>query len=217
MAEFHVFDPKTWERAEHFRYYMDFIKTRYNLNVNIDITGFLTALKEQKLKFFPSMLYVVMRTVNDTKEFRTCLNPEGQPGYWDYCIPSYTVFHPDDKTFSDIWSEYSPDFPSFYQQVVSDITTYGNNKGVKGRAGRPDNFTPVSSLPWLSFSGHGCDTFSDSRMILPIILFGKYFKQGERILLPLSISVNHAAADGYHSAKFLNDIQKLCDEYDTFL
>ena len=41
MAEFHVFDPKTWERAEHFRYYMDFIKTRYNLNVNIDITGFL--------------------------------------------------------------------------------------------------------------------------------------------------------------------------------
>ncbi len=213
MAEFHLYDMNTWERAEHFHYYMDLIKTRYNLNVNIDITGFLARLKDRKLKFFPSMLYVVMRAVNDNREFRTCLDADGQPGYWDYCVPSYTVFHPDDKTFSDIWSEYSPDFDTFYQNVLRDMDTWKDVKGVKGKPGRPANFTAVSSLPWLSFTGHGCDTFSDSRMILPIILFGKYFEQGGRILLPFSISVNHASADGYHSAKFLNDVQKYCDEF----
>lgn len=97
MAEFHLYDFDTWERAEHFRYYMDLIKTRYNLNVNIDITGFLARLKERELKFFPSMLYVVMQAVNENREFRTCLDAEGRPGYWDYCVPSYTVFHPDEQ------------------------------------------------------------------------------------------------------------------------
>lgn len=213
MAEFYLYDKNTWERAEHFHYYMDLIKTRYNLNVNIDITDFLGVLRERNLKFFPSMLYIVMRTVNETKEFRTCLNKEGLPGYWEYCVPSYTVFHEDDHTFSDIWSDYSEDFDTFYRGVLDDIKTYGNVKGIKGRPGRGDNFTAVSSLPWLSFTGHGCDTFSDSRMILPIILFGKYFVQNGRILLPFSISVNHAAADGWHSAKFLNDIQAHCNEF----
>ena len=62
-------------------------------------------------------------------------------------------------------------------------------------------------------TGYGCDTYSDSRMILPIILFGKYFEQNGRMLLPFSISINHATADGYHSSLFLNTIQKNCDEF----
>lgn len=213
QPQFQLYDMETWERAEYFHYYMDLIKTRYNLNVNIDITGFMQVLKEKNLKFFPSMLYIVMRTVNTFREFRTCLDREGRPGYWNFCNPSYTVFHKDTHTFSDIWSPYSEDFHTFYETVVADIARYGDMKGVKGRGDRPENFVPVSSLPWLSFTGYGCDTYSDSRMILPIILFGKHFEQNGRMLLPFSISVNHATADGYHSSLFLNTIQKNCDEF----
>lgn len=212
-AEFHTFDMSTWPRAEHFHYYMNLIKTRYNLNANIDITHFLTRCKERNLRFFPSMLHMIMRAVNDNKEFRTAIAPDGQVGYWEHCNPSYTIFHEDDKTFSDIWTGYSPDFDTFYNNVVSDMETYRDVKGIKAKPGRPGNFTSVSSLPWLSFSGHGCDTFSESKMILPILLFGKYFEQNGRILLPFSISVNHAAADGYHSAKLINDIQDFCNRF----
>ena len=56
QAQFQLYDMETWERAEYFHYYMDLIKTRYNLNVNIDITGFMQVLKQQQLKFFPSIL-----------------------------------------------------------------------------------------------------------------------------------------------------------------
>lgn len=106
-----------------------------------------------------------------------------------------------------------PGFRRFLRNVLEDIRTWKDVKGVKSKPGRPDNFAAISSLPWLSFTGHGCDTFSDSRMILPIILFGKYFQQSGRTLLPFSVSVNHASADGYHSAKFLNDVQKFCDDF----
>ncbi len=214
---FQRFNPAVWERREHYFYYMNQIKTRYNLNVQLDITDLLQAVRAQHLHFFPAMLYLVMRCVNETKEYRTSPDREGVPGFWNYCHPSYTVFHEDDHTFSDIWSPYSPDFRSFYSGVLADIAAFGSVKGVKAKEGRPDNFIPVSSLPWLSFSGHGCDTFTESPMILPILLFGKYYEQDGRWYLPFSVSVNHAAADGYHSAAFLNRLQELCRQAGEFL
>ena len=44
-------------------------------------------------------------------------NAEGQLGYWDEVVPCYTLFHEDGKTFTDIWSEYSDDFNTFYRAI----------------------------------------------------------------------------------------------------
>ena len=44
---------------------------------------------------------------------------------------------------------------------------------------------------------------------LVLVLFGRYFEENGRILLPLGIAVNHAAADGYHSCRLLNDIKEI--------
>ena len=35
---FHLIDMDTWERREHYYYYKDFLKVRYNLNIQVDIT-----------------------------------------------------------------------------------------------------------------------------------------------------------------------------------
>ena len=50
---FHLIDMEKWERREHYHYYRDLLKVRYNLNVNVDITELLAQVKEQKLKFYP--------------------------------------------------------------------------------------------------------------------------------------------------------------------
>ena len=50
-----------------------------------------------------------------------------------------------------------------------------------------------------------------SRCFSRSLIFGKYYKtETKSRILPLSIYVNHAAADGYHTAKLLNDIQYNC-------
>lgn len=53
QPQFQLYDMETWERAEYFHYYMDLIKTRYNLNVNIDITGFMAGAEGKKSEIFP--------------------------------------------------------------------------------------------------------------------------------------------------------------------
>lgn len=204
---FEPVDPEKWERQPYFDYFNNIIKCKYTINANVDITELLTLSKEKGLKFFPSFLYVIMRSVNQNKEFRMSYNDQNQLGHWNYVLPSYTIFHEDDKTFSDVWSEYHEDFRLFYETIVNDIQKYKDVKGIKARLDRPANFCSISALPWLSFTNFSQDTYEESNFMFPLIRFGKYFTQDGRILIPLAVFVNHAVADGYHVSKLINDMQ----------
>ena len=82
--------------------------------------------------------------------------------YWNFVVPAYTLFHEDDKTFSDVWSDYNEDFNTFYSNVVNDLNTYKDVKGIKAKPNQPKNFCSVSSIPWLSFSSFAQDTYEES-------------------------------------------------------
>lgn len=206
-AIFEPVDPEKWERKAYFDYYNDIIKCKYTLNANIDITDLVSESKKRQLKFFPVFLYAIMRSVNQNKEFRMSYDENNQLGYWNYVLPSYAIFHEDDKTFSDIWSEYHKDFGNFYQTVSDDMEKYKDVKGVKARLDRPANFCAVSALPWLSFSSFSQDTYESSNFLFPLIRFGKYYQEQNKILIPVAVFVNHAVADGYHTSKLINDVQ----------
>lgn len=214
---FHPLDCNTWPRAEHFRYYTDIVRTRYNLNYEIDITALYRRVKEKKLRFYPAALWMIMRVVNDTMELRMAVDEEGNPGYWEYCVPSYTIFHPDDQTFSDIWTEWDADFSVFYAKAVEDMETCSNIKGVQAKDGRPDGFVSLSMMPWLSFTSYACDTYTAPQMLFPIFVMGKWHELDGRRMLPISLSINHAAADGWHAAKAFHDIENLAMNPDIWM
>lgn len=205
-----IFKPITeeWKRKPYFDYYFYSIKSKYNINYHINITELYNETKNRNLKFYPTILYVIMRVINQNEEFRTCFDANGDLGIWNYVHPSYTIFHDDDKTFSDIWSEYKPDFKDFYQEIINDIETYKNVKKVKAKNNQPPNFCPISALPWLSFDSISQDTYSETSFLYPIIRFGKFYRQESKISLPFSVFVNHAVADGYHTSKLINEIEE---------
>ena len=58
----------------------------------------------------------------------------------------------------------------------------------------------VSCVPWVSFTSVGHDTPGPRQMYFPIIVFGRYHEVHDRWMLPFSIMVNHAVADGYHTS-----------------
>lgn len=90
------------------------------------------------------------------------------------------------------------------------METYGGITGViKARPGQPRNFCPVSCLPWLSYTAFAQDTYVENSLLFPLIKFGKYFERDGRLLLPFSVSVHHAVADGYHTCKLINDVQEM--------
>ena len=61
----------------------------------------------------------------------------------------------------------------------------------------------VSCVPWLSYTAltQPTPTPADSN---PRITFGKFTQEGDRVLLPVNLTANHALVDGLHLAAFFD-------------
>jgi chloramphenicol O-acetyltransferase type A len=215
--KFNLIDIEKWDRKPYFEHYLNQVTCTFSLTTNINITALLKTLHEKKIKLYPTFIYMVTKTVNSQVEFRTCFNKEGKLGYWERMTPNFTIFHNDNKTFSSIWTEFANDFHIFYENYQDDMKLYGDVKGFFVKEHEPMNTFPISSIPWISFTGFNLNIYNDGKYLLPIITGGKYFKQAGQTLLPISLQVHHAVCDGYHASNFINEVQKLANNYEDWL
>lgn len=204
-------DLATWPRREHFHYYRNILPCGYSVTVRLDVTRFTAMLAEKGLKFYPSFIWCVSHNILSHPAFRMGVDQEGNPGTHDVMHPNYTVFHEDDHTFSDLWSEHDEDFARFYQRFLEDVAAYGDNRGIKARPGQPGNFYCISCVPWLDFTGYSAVVPGGQPNIFPVITYGKATEEAGKVTLPMAINISHAAADGWHTAEFVNDLQALLD------
>lgn len=210
--KFHVMNLEKWERKTHYEAYTTFLPMHWNITVKLDLSVLLSVLAAEGLRLYPAMLYLASTAINAMPEFRMAYDTQGNLGYYDSISPSYTIFHEQDHTFSDIWTAYQIDFKAFYEAVVQDMTDWKDVRGYHTKPNRPQNCVPMSMVPWLAFESCAFDTPKSSKMLLPVLTFGKYTKQEEnRYTMPLSIFANHAVADGWHCAQLVEKMQQLAD------
>jgi chloramphenicol O-acetyltransferase type A len=205
---FHLIDLNTWERKPYYDHYMNLLPCHYSINCNLDVTTLLGAVKKQGLKFYPAFLYAVACTLNrQEKEFRMVYDQQGNLGYWDELHLSYTVFHQDDHTYSELWTDYNPDFETFYKTVFTDFETYKDIKKIKAKPHCPPNCFRLVAIPWISFTGYNIDSCGKSNELIPSFVIGKFFEQHGTTQMPFCVYIHHSIADGYHTCKLINDIQ----------
>lgn len=83
---------------------------------------------------------------------------------------------------------------------------YGNSPRFLPKPGVANLFD-VSCIPWTSFTGFNLNLKQDQNYFAPIITFGRYESRRDRMMLPLSLQVNHAVCDGFHAARFFNELK----------
>lgn len=200
-------DLNTWERAEYFTHYLNDIPCTYSMTVRLDITR----LKQSGQKLYPAMLYALAKAVNAHPEFRMALDADGKPGVYDRMHPSYTVFHKDTQTFSNLWTVFDEDYAVFCQNYQQDMKTYGGIHRMDAKTGLPENSFTVSMLPWASFEGFHLNLQKGYTYLKPIFTIGKYTEENDRYALPLAVQVHHAVCDGFHACRLVDDVQATLD------
>ncbi len=215
LPAYRPIDLDTWPRREHFQYYRTAIPCGYSATVRMDVTEAVDFARAHGLHFYPCFVYAAAKTVNEQDEMRMMLTPEGAPGIWDVSLPCFTVFHSDDHTFSDLWTEYDPDFRTFYQGFQQVTDQYGDRHGVKGRPGQPANFFCISCVPWLDYTGYA-NYSTGTPVLFPIITFGKYTLSEGRYTLPVTLSIAHASADGWHTSRFFQGLEENLAAFGNF-
>lgn len=208
---FQLINQEEWSRKDHFQYYINSLKCGYTVTVRMDVTNLYRQVKQQHLKFYPAFIYCAAKVVNEKPEFRMGLDDQGNLGYWDIIHPNFTIFHKDDHTFSDIWSYYDPDFAKCYENIVGDMEKYKDQKGPKAKDCQPPNFFCISCVPWMDFTGYSTWVPEGQPNLFPIITFGKYVEENQRMKLSAALTISHAAADGYHTSMFFQRLQEVLD------
>ena len=64
-------------------------------------------------------------------------------------------------------------------------------------------------MPWLDFTGYASSVPGGTPQLFPVITYGKITEKDGRRTMPLAINIDHAAADGWHTAQFIQDLQTL--------
>lgn len=211
-------DVSTWARKTHFQSFTSYSKCLIHATKRLDMDRFYTLCKKSEYRLFPATVAAVAHAANQIPEFRMVISPENGPGIWNFISPVYSIFHDDDKTFSSICSPYDDDIKTLYQIIVSDIDRY---KNVKGHivTDIPQNILPTSCEADLDFTSFHIQPIGEAvymQLVAPTIIWGKMTDDGGRKSMPLTVSINHAAADGYHISRFFKIVQELFDCEEIF-
>ena len=148
-----IIDRDTWKRREYFEHYLKAVPCTYSMTVRLNITR----LKQQGLKLYPTMLYLLTRTVNQYEQFRTSFRENGDLVIYSDMHPSYTIFHKDTETFSCIWTEYSSDYNAFCRSYEQDMLSYGTVEAFNAKPDTPENCFDVSMIPHAGIHSSAAD------------------------------------------------------------
>ena len=213
MNGYRKIDMEHWPRREHYEYYTQRLKIEYNITARVRVDHFLDFCHRNGYRFYPALICAVTNVMNRLESFRMFRNGAGELCVWDHVVPNYTIFHEDDKTFSDCWSQSSDRFEEFYETITGDMERYGNKKGIKVHDGQPANFYCISCDPWTDFTGFASRRTDGDPQFFPIVTIGKYGEENGRTTMSVSLMIAHAVCDGYHAGVFFTELQKELDGF----
>jgi len=197
-----------WKRKALFEFYKDYEQPLFNITANIDVTNPYQFCKNNGYSFFPTCLYISTKTANSIEEFRIRLQ-NNEAILFDKINSGSTILK-DDNTFFFCYFEFFSKLETFLSKSREQINI---QKELEFSDGERDNQAVIyhSTLPWVSFTAvqHAQDSIKGNSV--PKIVFGKYFEDGEKLLMPLSVEVHHALADGYHVGLFFKKFQEEID------
>lgn len=202
------FDVENWNRKHTYHFFKTYDDPFFNICSTIEVTRLHAYCKANNYSFNFTLLYYVLRTVNESLEFRLRLL-DGKVVLFDTIHCGSTVLH-DDNTFTFCYFQYAPTVKEFNDSGKKILHDHLQRKELHPRS-HDLNLIYSSTIPWTSFTSITHARNHRTGESVPKFAFGKYFEEHGKLRLPISIEVNHALMDGYHVGKFLNDLQAALD------
>jgi chloramphenicol O-acetyltransferase type A len=200
----------TWDRVEHFNFFKNADYPQYNICMNLDITNFRRKVKEKKLSFYYAMIYAAMQAANEIPELKYRFHGD-QVVLHNKIHPSFTDLAPGSDLFKLVTVDLEDTMEEFVAAAKDKSEHQTEYFALADLAGR-DDLAYITCIPWISFThlSHTINLRKDDAV--PRISWGKYFEEGDKTLLPFSVQVHHAFADGIHVGRYVEKLQNYLDD-----
>lgn len=199
-------DMATWKRRRQFEYFRAFEYPQFNLCFDLEVRDLRDFAKAEGIHFYHAMVWLSARAANAVEEFRYRIRDDGVVVH-EQVHPSFTFLRAD-ETFGFCECGYDGDGRRFVEAARAAEARARANPDFPDEAGR-DDLLFITSLPWVSFTGFSHPIKLGAEESIPRLSWGRYRAVGESVLLPYSVQVNHALADGFHVGCFVREIESL--------
>ena len=207
-------DLESYYRKGVFRHFSVDCKCSISMTARVDVTGLAAYSRRTGTKFYLNFLYCLTKVLNSREDYRLgYLWQTGELICYDRIHPTQYVFHEDTETCTPVYTRYHEDYARFYEEALRDLEEAGKTRDYRLDAQAHPNWFDASFLPWLSYDAIHVELPDGYLYLSPIVNWGKYREENGRLQMPVTVRLNHAAADGYLLSKVFRLLQ---EEIDTF-
>lgn len=209
-----IVDKEKYYRKGVYRHFSEDCKCSVSITARIDVTELYKKSKNTGTKFYLNFLYILCKVLNSREDYRM--------GYlwqtdtlvcYDKINPVQYVFHDDTETCSIAYSEYYEDYKTFYAKALEDLEKAKQTHEYGLDTANHPNWFDASYISWLSYDSLNIELPDGYLYFAPIINWGKFRKENERLMMPVTVRMNHAVADGYLIAKVFKLLEKEVSEF----
>jgi len=207
-------DLETWPRRELFEFFRAYKNPYFNICTRLDVTRLMALLRDRAgVSVSLAYHYVALRVANEIEPFHYRLE-EDRVVIHEVINGGTTVLLPN-ETFTYAYFSYQEDFNSFASSAAEAIQKVRAEGSLKPTM-RYD-LIYFTTLPWVSFTSFAHARTPGRGESIPRIAFGKFFSEGGRTLLPISVEVHHAIMDGLHVGRFITRMEEVLATPEDYL
>lgn len=205
-------------RQAHFAHFSGLASPHFGVTVNVDITELLDVVRRSpNLNFTPAVVYLITRAALGVESFgwrvRGCgaedegaMSVSGGPPLrvvrHGSLRPSWAVPSAASSAFSFCTVPYDPNPAAFHRAALAETERMRLEPSFADEPGA-DDYLFLSAFPWASFTAvqHAMPLGPDADYV-PRIVWGKYFRAGDRTLMPLAVQAHHGLVDGSEMGRY---------------
>ena len=204
-----IIDRETYYRKGVYRHFTEDCKCSTSMTARIDVTELVKHSKATGTKFYINFLYLLTKVINSRDDYRMqYLWQTDELICYDVVNPIQYVFHEDTETCTPVYTTYYENYEKFYKNALSDVENAKKTREYMLDSANHPNWFDASYISWLSYDSMNIELPDGYIYLLPIINWGKYREENGRLMMPLTVRLNHAVADGYLVANVFRLLEK---------
>ena len=206
---YRVIDKESYYRKGVFRHFSEDCKCSTSMTARIDVTELAAWSKRAGSKFSLNFLYLLARVLNSREDYRMGYLWQTQELIcYDRIHPTQYVFHEDTETCTPVYSVYDPDYGTFYAGALRDLERAKQTREYGLDAEHHPNWFDASYIPWVSYDSMHVELPDGYLFFAPIVNWARYREENGRLMMPVTVRLNHAIADGYLLALVFRLLEK---------
>ncbi len=207
--EYKVIDKEKYYRKGVYRHFTQDCKCSVSMTARVDVTELVRHSKTQGSKFYIGFLFILSKVLNSREDYRM--------GYiwqtdelicYDAINPTQYVFHEDTETCTPVYTNYYENYDEFYRNALADLERAKKSGEYGLDSENHPNWFDASFISWLSYDSLNIELPDGYLYFMPIVNWGKYREENGRLLMPVTIRMNHAVADGFLIANVYRLLEK---------